>query len=139
MGIWDKMLTIKQEKFVLEYMKDGNASRAYRETYNTSKSTDKSVNELSSTLLKNIKVSSRIKELREETTKQGILSIEERKRILSDIARNVTYDKDGNAGFTDARGAIDILNKMDAVYTIKQEVEYKGGITLFIPEQRDDL
>lgn len=132
-------LTIKQEKFCLEYMKDGNGARSYRDSYNSSKMSEASISQAVNELLKNPKITVRIQELREETTKEGILSIEERKRILSDIARNVAYDKEGNASFTDARGAIDILNKMDAVYTIKQEVEHKGGVQLFIPKADKDL
>lgn len=56
-------LTIKQEAFCQAYIKSGDGSASYREVYNTSKMKDKSIWELSSTLLKNIKVSSRIAEL----------------------------------------------------------------------------
>ena len=56
-------LTIKQEAFCQAYIRLGDASAAYREAYNCSKTKDKSIWELSSTLLKNVKVSSRIAEL----------------------------------------------------------------------------
>ena len=56
-------LTKKQEIFAKEYVKLDDASAAYRIAYSTSKMKDKSVWELSSKLLKHIKVSSRVKEL----------------------------------------------------------------------------
>ena len=57
-------LTLKQEDFCQAYIKSGDASKAYREVYSCDKMKDKSIWELSSKLLKNIKVSSRIEELK---------------------------------------------------------------------------
>lgn len=57
-------LTKKQEIFATEYVKLDDASAAYRIAYDTSKMKNKSVWELSSTLLKNIKVASRVAELK---------------------------------------------------------------------------
>lgn len=59
-----RMLTVKQEKFCLEYLKTGNASEAYRRAYGKKGKSDKSINELASHLLKNIKVASRVAALR---------------------------------------------------------------------------
>jgi phage terminase small subunit len=56
-------LTEKQSIFCSEFVKLDNASAAYRNAYNTSKMTDKSVNENASRLLNNVKVSSRVIEL----------------------------------------------------------------------------
>ena len=57
-------LTLKQEAFCQTYIKYGDASKAYREVYSCDKMKDKSIWELSSKLLKNIKVASRIEELK---------------------------------------------------------------------------
>lgn len=62
-------LTIKQEAFVQAYLKYGDASKAYREVYSCEKMKPKSVNELASTLLKNIKIASRVTELQAKAAK----------------------------------------------------------------------
>ncbi len=59
-----KPLTKKQEIFASEFVKCDNKSQAYRIAYNTSKMTNKSVNEKASELSRNVNVASRIKELR---------------------------------------------------------------------------
>lgn len=124
-------LTQKQETFCLEYLKDGNATRAYRESYNTAKMKDATISNNAYMLLKNSEIIAKIESLRKEIAKPTILSIQERKEILTQIALNVAYDKDGNKNFTDARGAIDILNKMDAVYIQKNQTELTGNGPLF--------
>lgn len=124
-------LTPKQEKFCLEYMKDGNASRAYREAYNTSNMKPESIHRKAKEVIDNGNVRARIDELQKEINKPTILNIQERKEILTKIAQSVSYDKDGNPSYTDARGAIDILNKMDAVYIQKNQTELTSNGPLF--------
>lgn len=121
-------LTQKQQNFCLAYIKCGNASQAYRESYNAEKMSDKQIWEEASKLNANPKVSQRVQELNEKATTKAILSVEERKEILSNMARNVVYDKEGNATFSDARGAIEILNKMDGLYTQKIQAEHSGEV-----------
>jgi len=58
-----KLLTKKQEGFAVDYALHGNAARAYRDNYDTSKCTEKSIFELSSRLLKRPAVAARIAEL----------------------------------------------------------------------------
>lgn len=60
----DKKLTLKQEKFCLEYLKTGNASEAYRRSYSAEKMTDKQVWEEASKLNANPKVAQRVNSLR---------------------------------------------------------------------------
>ena len=61
-------LTKKRELFCKEYVKSGSGSTAYRKAYDTSKSTDKSIHESASKLLKHPKIAPRIRFL------QGITS-----------------------------------------------------------------
>jgi phage terminase small subunit len=121
-------LTQKQDKFCLEYLKDGNASRAYRESYSCSKMKEATVSNNAYMLLKHSEVIARIDELRKEIAKPTILSIQERKELLTKIAQSVSYDKEGNATYSDARGAIDLLNKMEAVYINKSQTELSGTV-----------
>ena len=58
-------LTIKQENFAQEYVKTGNASEAYRRAYDVKEGTKaESVHRKAKELLDNVKIGSRIQELR---------------------------------------------------------------------------
>lgn len=94
-------LTAKQEKFCQKYMETGNASEAYRQSYNCVKSTDKSIHELSSTLLKNINVSSRVKELKENTQKRHEITVDDLIKELEE-ARQIAIGKDGEKSIPSA-------------------------------------
>lgn len=68
-------LTAKQEGFVLDVFKQGTLADAYRNNYNTSNMTDKSVWELSSRLMADIKVSSRLSELQQEAAGRAQVTV----------------------------------------------------------------
>ena len=57
-------LTIKQENFCLAYIETGNASEAYRQSYDASKMKEESINVNASKLLINTKIALRLKDLR---------------------------------------------------------------------------
>lgn len=83
-----KGLTIRQEKFAQKYVECGNASEAYRYAYPSSaKWKDKSVWEMASTLIKNIKVSSRIEELKEASRQASQITREEILKLCADVIR----------------------------------------------------
>ena len=69
-------LTPKQEGFCMSYIETGNASEAYRLHYNAEKMKPDSVNRLAHELLHNIKITSRIKELRSLVTEKYICTAE---------------------------------------------------------------
>lgn len=56
-------LTVKQEKFALKYAECGDASKAYRHAYDAENMKPHTINVKASELLKNGKVSARVKEL----------------------------------------------------------------------------
>ncbi len=89
-------LTIKQEAFCQAYVKSGDASKSYREVYSTSKMKEKSIWEISSKLLKNIKVATRLKELKSKISeiadKQFNITHEEILNHLN-ILRNSRIDE----------------------------------------------
>lgn len=113
-------LTIKQERFVLEYMKDGNASRAYREAYDAENMAENTINNKASAMLKKGEIRDRIESMRNKETESAILSIEKRKELLTKYA----YEEDAG----NAMKAIEILNKMDGVYVVKQQTELSGTV-----------
>ena len=69
-------LTVKQEKFAQKYVKCGCASEAYRHAYNTSRMKDKSIHELSCRLLADIKVSSRVDQLKVKASKRHEITLD---------------------------------------------------------------
>lgn len=82
----EKPLTLKQEKFCQYYVDvDGNASEAYRMSYDCSKMKPESVWRNAHELMQNIKVTSRIKEIREKRAKESEVKRETVERVLMDI------------------------------------------------------
>ena len=71
-----KKLTLKQEKFCQEYVKNGgNASAAYRAAYDTKRLKQESVNRLAYELMQNIKITSRIESLQKAAQKRTEITI----------------------------------------------------------------
>lgn len=85
-------LTIKQEKFCNYYIETGNASEAYRRAYDCKNMMEKSIWEKSSELLKNVKVTSRVKELQDELKDISDITKERLMRELSNIAFSTISD-----------------------------------------------
>ena len=107
-------LTDKQENFAIAYtLNGGNASKAYRENYDVKDGTlEGTIWTAACLLLQTAKVSQRIDELRKQRFSTKILTIDERKQILSELSL------DGDTK------ALDLLNKMEGVYIDK--VEHSG-------------
>ena len=87
-------LTIKQEKFANIYIELGNASEAYRQSYNCEKMKPESVNIKAFELLNNGKVTLRVDELRNELAKRHditkdtlIIELEEARQMAKDTAK----------------------------------------------------
>ena len=82
-------LTQKQESFCVEYVRCGNAAEAYRSAYKCEKMKPESVWSLASRLMSNVKVMSRVQELRDAAAKEAQVTLEghlEDLRRLRDIA-----------------------------------------------------
>ena len=109
-------LTDKQENFAISYVTNGgNATQAYRDNYDVGETTsDNTVWVAAHKVLHNDKVSTRIAELRKSKFSPKILTLEERKTILSDMAIEGDLK------------ALDILNKMDGAYT--EKIEHSGEV-----------
>jgi len=93
-------LTPRQEKFAQEFILTGNASEAYRRAYpNSLNWLPESVNQKASALRANVKVSSRIEELRTEVKEKFDISAErlllEQSRIALFNSRKL-FDVNGN-------------------------------------------
>jgi phage terminase small subunit len=83
-------LTMKQEKFSVEFVKNGgNASKAYRATYNASKMKPETVWRKAAELMGNGKVAARINALRMELNRKLEISAE---NALKEIAKIAFFD-----------------------------------------------
>jgi phage terminase small subunit len=79
-------LTAQQEAFC-KCVADGmNNSDAYRAVYKTTKSTAKSINEVASRLANDVKVLSRVKELKAKLESKQLWSREHSVKVLANIA-----------------------------------------------------
>lgn len=106
------MLTPKQERFVKSIVLDGMSySDAYRNSYNTSKMSDKTVNEKASLLKDQDNIRARIAELAKEIDSPKIMTVTRRAEKLSALADS----EDPNV----VMKAIDLLNKMTGEYIQK--------------------
>jgi len=100
-------LTEKQGLFAVEYILNGNdATKAYEKVYDCKKSNKNTIYSESCKVLHNPKVAQRVNELRMAQYTSHVITIEERKILLSAFSH-----------MGDIK-AIDLLNKMENVYAI---------------------
>ena len=111
-------MTVKQEKFCIEYIKSGNATEAYKKAFNAENMKPTTINKKAYELLKKPEIKEFIEKTREQTIDEAIIETKQRKIFLSNLIR------DDKADISEKLKAIDLLNKMDGVYT--QKVEHKG-------------
>lgn len=97
----DTALTVKQENFCLKYIETGNASEAYRQSYDCGKMTNEVINVKASELLKNGKITVRIEALQAEHQARHKLTVDE---LLAELeeARQIAKEKENAAAMTSA-------------------------------------
>ena len=126
-------LTQKQEKFC-QCAADGMIqSDAYRAAFGQGKMSDKTINEQASKLMALPKIYTRVAELKEQLANKALWTREESVNKLKealDIADRPT----------DIVSVIKELNAMHGYNApTKHEVEHKGAVNIFVPEQDDDV
>jgi phage terminase small subunit len=134
----DVALSVKQEKFCLEYAKLGNARQAYINAGYDCKN-ENTIDASASRLLSNVKVKNRLAELAEETKSNAIADIQEMQEVLTEIIRQVREEEvivnEMNMGVTTTKkmkkkasikeviSAIEKLGKMQGAFSEKVELE----------------
>lgn len=113
-------LTQKQENFCLEYIKCSNASEAYKKCYNVENMKPESIYRKATELMANGTITARLQEIRNKAEAKAIITLEQRKELLSRFAWEEEPDK--------AMKAMDLLNKMEAVYVQKNQTEHSGEV-----------
>ena len=119
-------LTVKQEKFCLEYAKAGNAVQAYLKAYSKNNSYSAAGVE-SCRLLKNPKIQARLRELHETHNAKKIMQVEEMKTRLTNIARD-------DSNIKASLKAIELLAKLGGLFISKQELEITNSIPVVIKD-----
>lgn len=145
-------LTIKQEKFCIEYAKSGNARQAYEKAgYSFNKESTADVN--ACRLLKNDNIKARLAELTEEVKDASIADIKEMQEKLTEIIRQKAEEEVilvVNKGdfmqevqrlmkkpaIKDVISAIEKLGKMQGAFTEKVDV---NGVVPVVIAGDDDL
>ena len=119
-------LTVKQEKFCLEYAKTGNGTRSYLSAYSPNNSNSAAGSEAHK-LLKNPKIKARLKEIHERHNAEKIMQVEEMKMRLTNIARD-------EGSIKNALKAIELLAKIGGLFVSKQEFEINTAVPIVIKD-----
>ena len=120
-------LTPQQEQFAKAIALEGmNYSDAYRSAYKTGRMSAKSINEVASRLKDDVKIASRVKELREMTDTPKVMSAQKRKEWLTEVINDTEVDINARLK------ASDQLNRMDGEYVQKVEAEVKNAVSINI-------
>ncbi len=115
----------QQKVFCREYIKNGNnGTRAYMIAYPDS--SEESARRQASRLLTNVDIQKYIEQLQSKTEDKAIMSIQERMQWLTNLINSKREKSVSNK-----LKALEILNKMDGVYT--QKVEVQGDMNLNNP------
>lgn len=85
-------LTPKQEKFCLAYLETGNASEAYRQSYDAKNMKPESINRKAKDLIDDVKIAARMKELTAAATSSAVMTRQEAMERLSSFARTDLAD-----------------------------------------------
>lgn len=122
-------LTDREESFAIEYtINRGNKAQAFRDSYDCEHWTNGAIYVEACRLAQVPKVALRIAELRKQRFSKKILSIDERKVLLSEWA------EEGDSK------SVDLLNKMEGVYIekIEQKVTDSSTVVNIVEDKRDE-
>ena len=141
-------LSVKQERFCLEYAKTGNQRQAYLLAGYNIKS-DEAADAAASRLLKNVKVKERLAELYEEAKNASIADIVEMQQTLTKIIRKQLTEEvivvesvgdymsearkmDKEPSIKDIINAINTLGKIQGAFIDKVQQEVDMDLTITV-------
>lgn len=116
-------LTAKQEAFAQAVAGGMNQSDSYRSAYNSGKMKPESINQLSSKLASDIKVSSRVKELQAELANKSLWTREQSVAVLVEVIG------DGESRGSDKISAVKVLNDMQG-FNAPTKLEVSGKFNI---------
>ena len=112
------MLTPKQEAFCLAYLETGNASEAYRRSYDAENMKPETVNRSAKELIDNHKITARLDELRAPVVEEAKVSLA---LHLSDLKR-LRDSAEASENFNAAISAEVNRGKASGLYVTKMDV-----------------
>ena len=127
------MLNPKQEKFLREYAKSGNAGQAYQIAFGLSNAN--AARASSSRLLKSPEIQARLAEIQAELASDTICQAKEIQERLTQIARRelseTIFLPNGETAskptsVKDACRALELLAKINGLFISKSEIDLKG-------------
>lgn len=113
-------MTERQEKFCREFIKTGNATKAYKRAGYDTEDYD-AIRSNASRLLTYDNVQKRLEELRKKAEAKEILSASQIRALLTNIATDKESSK------LEIMKALDILNKMNGEYITKTQITGADG------------
>ena len=123
MYVMDK-LTLKQEKFVQEYLSNGgNATQAYKVAYDGNKNSDKTNNENASRMLANSKIKARLNVYQEEVKERVLYTAEQSFDKLNELLE-LALCPDGENGRMNLQAALkaeELKGKLTHLYVDRVE------------------
>lgn len=119
-------LTPKQEAFCLAYIETGNASEAYRRSYNAGEMKPETVKKRASELLARGDVAGTIAQLKAPAVEKAQITLETHLKRLADLSE--AAEQEGQ--FSAAISAEIARGKAAGIAVDKAEIEHKGGVAL---------
>ena len=127
-------LTPKQENFCLAYLETGNASEAYRRSYDAAKMKPESVNRKAKDVLDNVKIAARLAELRSVAAKRNAITVDDLVAELEEARQAAlaaeTVQSSAATAATMGKAKLLGLDKQIIEQTIEQKVEHSGEVRL---------
>ena len=128
-------LTAKQEAFARAYVETGNASEAYRRTYNVGEKTKpESIWVKASELLANGKVSVRVAELQSAASERTLVTVESLTKELDEARLHALKDEKGASAAVSA-----IMGKAKLHGLLVEKHEHSGAINLTVSPEDAEL
>ncbi len=111
-------LTPKQEKFAQKYVENGNASEAYRQSYNAQNMQPDSIHVNASKLLSDAKIALRVEQLQSAHRERHDVTVDSLTTKASEVFAGAMEAQQFGA----ARGALDLQAKLHGLIVNKQDV-----------------
>lgn len=119
-------LTQKQENFCLSYVEQGNASEAYRQSYNAGKMKPETINRNAKALLDDSKIATRVSDLREKAAERNAITVDDLIAELEEARQAALLAETVQASA--AIGAT--MGKAKLLGMDKQVLEHTGNVTI---------
>lgn len=130
------LLTPKQEKFCQKYIELGNASEAYRQTYNSSEMKSETVNRKAKFELDKDKIRARIQELQDRNLKRHDVTVDSLVGELEEARAIALQTEQASAAVSATMGKAKLHGLL--VDNVKAELSGKDGKPIEWREVSDD-